>query len=1000
MSLVSRQGWRLSSVAIAIAAIVPGLLAAERASAAKKPDPGFLSVSAPSSAEGSVPFSIRTDGEADRLRATLNGRGVTRVLRPDAGSHRRGRLAADNGLHFGANTLRVRAARDDGTFDVETRTIVVERDRPLAGAGKDRRTKDGLPVTLDGRESAAARGGDLRFRWRLLAAPRGSKAKPDRPRSARSQFDPDLPGLYRLKLTVTESGMSGAGATDSDIILIEPIANYPPIGAPVDTMRRDQGGAVGIQVGPDFFPLGDGNVQAVVLDRTTLAVQTQVSLGGSPSDANRLKGMIAKADNELVIVSNPRGGISSAFGAVVKQLGGAKIPNASSGTPGWSIVGIPGSTGGYYANRGMNTASFGGGARGRLIGYLQNYDSSGLQQQFAFTSGQYVPIDTSAPGGPAGRNVIQVGSDQYVSDPLPACATGGFQLLVLGAESLDPIDSAFNRAYATNGCGSTPDGATQLELSYILEAVKNDAGSALVVIQSIGDPVDRSTGDWPSLTDSISTVGATGSVFGCLGASAGSPQGCPASKASPSYSLIGSVGVSSFPLNEASSSLTGVGPARLRGVLQPNRQGGFAPQLVSPVAAGSATNLRLTEIAYQQPTSWPYTDTAEGRNALAYIATTLNLVPDPKNPGASCYVPAQPDVRSQYCNVESVSNAEGPLNDLRDACPAQQLGSTFCANDWKKLIDQLESEFDWVGNVGNLVAALQEPLNDNAIGIQAYLTSVGDQIKRSIAPPPVSAGVDWWSIVSSILFAASYFGGEELGPALGVVASAINIGEDLDVDSDGSPNEGKFKVAVDDLAETLAGNFETQVTLLAHVGDLLVSDYGKLQAVGGNPAEFGFSGDQLNVTLDTLRLGNAQTIWSTLLPAAYPPNLYAPGKTNPNPAKLGQYQCWYLDQDPNNPVEYIPTQYHPFPAPNPNAALLLPPPEGGIIAMSKAGSPLPGGKIYSPRRPPMPPKSLTKNLFKPATFDGNGNPIGLGFFKPWFFANLPQGKTTKCSKVG
>ena len=88
---------------------------------------------------GAAPLSeVRLAKPPRRLSAKLNGRKLRWPLDPFPRRKQQLRLGADDGLHFGRNSLQVLAVRRDGSFDIERRTVLVPRDRPLAGAGLDK----------------------------------------------------------------------------------------------------------------------------------------------------------------------------------------------------------------------------------------------------------------------------------------------------------------------------------------------------------------------------------------------------------------------------------------------------------------------------------------------------------------------------------------------------------------------------------------------------------------------------------------------------------------------------------------------------------------------------------------------------------------------------------------------------------------------------------------------------------------------------------------------
>ena len=161
------------------------------------------------------------------FRAWLNGRRVQRAFDGSLRSKWRGELSATHGLRRGSNRLTVILAEPDrGTFTRITRRFRVSGRGPLAGAGRDRRTRPGVRLTLDGRASRAGRRKTrLGFRWRVASRPRGAHVRLVRARSVRPVFRADRPGRYRLRLTVSERGAgarAAAATSDSASVTVSP----------------------------------------------------------------------------------------------------------------------------------------------------------------------------------------------------------------------------------------------------------------------------------------------------------------------------------------------------------------------------------------------------------------------------------------------------------------------------------------------------------------------------------------------------------------------------------------------------------------------------------------------------------------------------------------------------------------------------------------------------------------------------------------------------------
>jgi hypothetical protein len=125
-------------------------------------------------------------------------------------------------------------------YDRETWTVVMRRSRPLAaGIAKHRAEAGGRAVRLDGRGARPTRAGRrLRWSWRMVRKPRGSRARLVGEHRPRPRLRPDVPGRYRLAVSVSEH-TRGARATRTGPPTMHPLtvvadANTTPLGASLD----------------------------------------------------------------------------------------------------------------------------------------------------------------------------------------------------------------------------------------------------------------------------------------------------------------------------------------------------------------------------------------------------------------------------------------------------------------------------------------------------------------------------------------------------------------------------------------------------------------------------------------------------------------------------------------------------------------------------------------------------------------------------------------------
>jgi hypothetical protein len=547
---------------------------------------------------------------ARHVIARLNGRGVGYAFATRFGTLGSGRLGADDGLHFGRNRLTVTAYSDDGHFYRQTRTLRVLRNAPLLATPANRGTTVGSPVGVSVRGSRPARPGDaLRYRWRIVVRPHGSRARLRDARSARPTLVPDRRGRYVLRLRAIEPGRARTGpthaakaghaaasgstalsASTSMQVLVSSLVG--PLGVPVSTIG---GGGGGVQIGTTSAGNSPSSsnawAQVVVVNRATLAPVNLPKPGiASHGAGNYLFTTAAQASALRTLVTPSKSGIgpsdlviltggghasklqkaqwqalSFAFG----ELGGTMRTFANSGKgksdPGfgagaWSLIGVPGLTEGTAAqNDGLASAS---GPAGSLNGRLMR-DSA---NNYDFLAGAYQPFDSNSTGQKArsgGSNTTTVGDSSYASKAL-ATGQSGFQVVALDAGTLHEVA---NETFVTNDASGQDVAGVQAMTKLLTTPPVAHSGQGVVfVVQSIGAPNPLSTAWTGSLAQAIAAVGGTADAFNDL-VGTGSDFG---------YALIGGIG---FDANQSAEQAFDPQnpqlespPARLNGLFKRNDQ--------------------------------------------------------------------------------------------------------------------------------------------------------------------------------------------------------------------------------------------------------------------------------------------------------------------------------------------------------------------------------------------------------------------------------------------
>lgn len=526
---------------------------AARTFVATKPRKGLLKVRRLPAQVSSTALDIRgwTKRRIAQVRLTLNGRRVPRRLWPRELRSFDALLGADEGVRFGRNHLVVTAVSTDDRSQTVHRSFKVTRRAPLVGAGADRHTKPGRRVRLDGSSTEAPRkGASVSYRWRIVRAPKGSKAKLRHAESAHPSLTPDRRGRYVVRL-VASDGHAGANpgaatasvapppteplpvetgeteptkpteapttpatpaqpapaaetaptsATDQTTVIAAPAIE--PIGLPIQTIAPNGG----IELGGKTYTTGSNWVQVLVLDRQTLEITQELGFNVDEASefASKLAELRSQSPGRLVILSGGgRGFYNEKTG---ESTGGWGTANETAIESALSLIGggfdqpadLPGNfgildTGGWSAigvlgtARGSATQDWGmSTGGGGKRGSLHGYLQMDHYGNYGFVSPEVVGINTNVTATEEGSNEIQVGEKTYSSANL-APGWSGFQVLVLDSE----LDLVKNETFTTNPPGGDPDTGQVVAMRNLLDTyqlLEPRLPADLIVVQSIGTP--------------------------------------------------------------------------------------------------------------------------------------------------------------------------------------------------------------------------------------------------------------------------------------------------------------------------------------------------------------------------------------------------------------------------------------------------------------------------------------------------------------------------------
>ncbi len=744
-----------------------------------------LSVHARGPVAGALSVTTGRPPTGGSTRASLNGRSVTRALQSSASGQFTATFGANNGLHFGRNTLHLVSFNDSGDYTDQRLAVMVSRRRPLVGAAAPSRAITGLAVPLDGRTSrASVARAKLSYRWQVVGSPAGATLSGAN--TATPSFSAADPGEYDVRLTVTQRGR-GPSSSATDVVPIAVDVSAPPIGLPIDTL--DSQARVVIEGAPVPETGGAaGVINLVVIDRETRKVLFHSNAYRASAIASLRDAVTAQAAGDtkrLVIVSGPNGVAASnlpSFETLATELG-AKLDSSDrsslSNGNGFSLIGVPNApAGSAFTDFGGQTGiSPGSRPVGDLSGYVQMNPGTGLAE-FAF--GEYPSFNTDAPAA-QNQTAMQLGSSS-ITQTLPAGSSGGFAVVVVDRRSLAVIKK---ETFDVNGSPTSVDAMTS-SLS------ADTAPSQMVLVQSYRKP-KPTTPEWDNMAQALEKLGATRTVVDELNGTG-------------DYAFVGGPALSDSAV-EASGPLTGR-TGRVQGYLSRLRDAGFAPSVGDP--SGAVTG-RLLQIAYQPAQPFPAFDTAGKQAADKWITEQLHLL------GA--------DVRQNYW-INYTANWENKRETLGKL--AYPTGMGFTEAEFTAVRNQLDREISYLIDIKTYIEHLGSPFNP--VGEYINLQNISQRIQAAIRPPQQVNHLQSAKIIGQITGAI----GRALPPPSNVIAGSIATAFQFAGSRslpDFSPDLGPIQAKTSDLGDTLAARFAAARNSLTALGLIYVSDYGKMQMI-------------------------------------------------------------------------------------------------------------------------------------------------------------------------
>jgi hypothetical protein len=540
----------------------------------------------------------------------------------------------------------------------------------------------------------------------------------------------------------------------------------------------------------------------------------------------------------------------------------------------FSVIGVPGMA---IGNAWYDDAKQRGTTNGALTGYLTRGAAVGggvnsSAYVFVFGADQYVPVDTCASGGPSLCTItVGSGATQQSCSPTSNPPNGGMTLMVL-----DRVTLQMFLCFTVTDTGTLYDLILQsYDVSrwasghffvgpYVPQAPLGDR--IIVILQSVGNgqlpfaPFQTGDGDTgTALLQMIDQLGGTPETFGPAIGCGVSPGVC-GTPGQP-YSLVGVAsnlpwhgkGVESSPIISKALGIPSnsqfAQTGRIRAVLSRDRYARYTPTTFDPV--GTAT-LDLASVVYQAPTAWPNAASC----AITYIADYLGLGQ------------AYPDFRSAYTVTDINWAFYQPMFVPYPSSPPSYCNPFPSTTDYASIQSGLQNEVKWVSNVNLFISALATPFVDTGSG-QNTISQVAANILQSIQPavsPSASTSTSWSNIFDLTASVGSlYF--PDASSALGVLASTGTIAVDM-MSGSSTANPAKTIIgAAESLATNLYNQTQAHLATLGNLQLILVSDWGKLSAVGGGVTSiYAWTNADTTAAIQALNATTQQSAYSALLP--------------------------------------------------------------------------------------------------------------------------------------
>jgi hypothetical protein len=886
-----------------------------------------------------------------KWRAYLNGHDVTPTFGYVAPRGRWITVSPTDGLRFGRNRLVIKARYPSGTRRF-ARAFTVSQSLPLAAAGPDVRLLGKGAVTLSAHASKAAKGGTLVYHWVIARRPGGSRhARMVRADSARPRLLTDVAGTYVVHLIVRERHGATMSAPRLDSVQVEqtPPAGKQGVFVAAEALTSTSGRLHIAGGGPlaGSYQVGSGGKGADValfFDRATteLLPRTHPSpyyvssdAAGAKTLSEALKTAEAEAGKSghtvgLLLVATNAGGYSTSFGQFLSSTAKVTgVPKVGSRSP-FAL----------YTTAGVEGASWIAAGEGRqrefagLLAPDSNDNFSFAPSDVPSLAEENVTFATSPAGITVNGNTMPSGRNKPCAE-----AHGGYEVRILDANTLTDVADASNGAtFWTNYCGqgNERDNPGTVEADRMSEFIQRSAlapglGPRLVIIQGVGvpqhaDPSGNLQGALLAVARQVRALGGSAEAF------AENPDALER----PSYALVGKNFQTNGAVGSSDSStaeVTSAAPtpekqeAALSGVLSRDRQWRYtvAANAVGTALTGAsgAAYLQLRTAAETiNPTTLAPTQFPEPAHWLEmsnYTAEqygyTESSIEDLKNslcaPMPESGHKIEIDIRYLYCGGGNSqgswqSKAADLLANVRAGSRQPPPGVQRKAHE--SFLEQLETEGALVDNINRVTSVLTRPFGVQGVEAKVNLEAAVETVDAAVAKArnekqkefemqAKTFGLGDKLFLFGDLFdigevIAEVFSEGALPTVLGFASGISDVAAQFADEKNGTPVLGPFVpgTLVSTLRTELAENMLTFDEALQRTRDLIVSDWGRLQASKGISIAAG-EGAKLE---RALRVSGDQFIWRSLMQSLFTPTRVVATDYNPASATTfdaRNYRC-------------------------------------------------------------------------------------------------------------